>query len=253
MAKPSITDASSITADVVLQLGKHFSAQSLRSLQAKLTGTVREIRGLTRGSTLPGRIGEKLSLEQIQLLRDAAKLIESVNTNIEHAKEKRKRDESEAKRRQEARNAQAKRLVAETYPLPLEPPYESPKLDQVLDILKTALTFNRGGCFTNGYSPREFNLRLREYLSPSTTRKLIGWPSAKAYWLSTVHSLRHDFMQMVEHEIGYDDGSGVQERLDVLKQKVADRLSLVFLSADEEETLRLWSEALSPAEKQEGV
>ncbi|MFC3941510.1 hypothetical protein CCU68_18230 [Pseudomonas gingeri NCPPB 3146 = LMG 5327] len=247
MAKPSITDASSITADVVLQLGKHFSAQSLRSLQAKLTGTVREIRGLTGGNTLPGRIGEKLSLEQIQLLRDAAKLIESVNTNIEHAKEKRKRDENEAKRRQEARDAQAKRLVAETFPLP----YES--LDQILEILKTALNFNRAGQFLDFYSALEYNLNLRNYLSPTKTRKLIGWNKPQDYWMSIVRSLRNEFMQTVEHEIGYDDGSSVQERLHALKQKVADRLSVVHLSADEEETLRLWSEALSPAEKQEGA
>lgn len=247
MAKPSITDASSITADVVLQLGKYFSAQRLRSLQAKLTGTAREIRGLTGGNTLPGRIGEKLSLEQIQLLRDAAKLIESVNTNIEHAKEKRKRDENEAKRRQEARDAQAKRLVAETFPLP----YESQ--DQILEILKTALNFNRAGQFLDFYSALEYNLNLRNYLSPTKTRKLIGWNKPQDYWMSIVRSLRNEFMQTVEHEIGYDDGSSVQERLEALKQKVADRLAVVYLSADEEETLRLWSEALSPAEKQEGA
>ncbi|NWA29221.1 hypothetical protein HX866_30495 [Pseudomonas gingeri] len=247
MAKPSITDASGITADVVLQLGQHYSAQSLRSLQAKLTGSVREIRGLTGGNTLPGRIGARLSLDQIDLLRDAANLIESVNSNIEHAKEKRKRDENEAKRRQEARNAQAKRLVAETFPLP----YES--LDQILEILKTALNFNRAGQFLDFYSALEYNLNLRNYLSPTTTRKLIGWNKPQDYWMSIARSLRNEFMQTVEHEIGYDDGSSVQERLDALKQKVADRLSQVFLSADEEETLRLWSEALSPAEKQEGV
>jgi hypothetical protein len=253
MAKPSITDASSITVNVVLHLSRLYSSQELRSLQAKLTGTVREIRGLTGGNTLPGWIGEKLSIEQTQLLRDAAQLIESVNSNIEHAKEKRKRSENEAKLRQRARDTQAKRLVAETYPLPLDPPYDSPALDQFLDILKTALTFNRADCFKNGYSPREFNLNLRGYLSPSTTRKLIGWTSPKAYWISTVRSMRNDFMETVEHEIGYDDGSSVQDRLDALKQKVADRLSKVLVSADEEETLRLWSEALSPAERQEGI
>lgn len=74
MAKPSITDARSITADLILEVGKYYSAQQLRSLQAKLSGTAREIRALTSGCHLPRRIGAQLSIEQIQLLQDAAKL-----------------------------------------------------------------------------------------------------------------------------------------------------------------------------------
>lgn len=251
MAKPSITDARSITADLILEVGKYYSAQQLRSLQAKFSGTAREIRALTSGCHLPGRIGAQLSVEQIQLLQDAAKLIESVNSNIKHAKEKRGRDESQAKQRQQGRYAEAKRLVAETYPEPFVP--ESTALDPLLDILKTALTLNRADVFRNGYSPREFNLRLRDYLSPARTRKLIGWTSPSAFWISTVLSLRNDVVQTVEQEIAYDDGSSVQNRLDALKQKVADCLAHTHLSADEEETLRLWSEALSPAFNREGT
>lgn len=244
MAKLSITDAGSIDTDAVLHLGKYYRAKQFQSLQAKLTGTVREIRNLTSGNTLGARIGEKLSIEQRQLLHDAAKLIESVNTHIEHAKEKRSRDEKQAERRQQARNAEAKRLVAETYPLPGE------SLDQLLEIIKTVLTFNRAGFLNNGYTPREFNLRLQEYLSPSYTRKLIGWTSVHAFWKSQAFSLRNDFIHTVEHEIGYDDGSSVQDRLDELTQKVAQRLSSVWVSADEEKTLRLWTEAFSPAKPQ---
>lgn len=246
MAKPSITDASSLTADVILDVGKYYSAQQLRNVQAKLSGTVREIRYLTSGNNLPGRIGAQLNLDQRQLLQDAAKLIESINTNIKHAKEKRSRVEGQAKRRQEARYSEAKRLVAESFPLPVE------SLDQLLEIVKTVLTFNRAGIVHDGRSARELNIKLREYLSPSHTRKLIGWPSPQAFWKSKVHSLRHDFIQTLEHEIGYDDGSSVQDRLDALKQKVAECLARVHLSADEEETLRLWSQALAPAEPKDG-
>ncbi|MCF4988767.1 hypothetical protein GIW56_02485 [Pseudomonas gessardii] len=247
MAKPSITDARSITADVILDVGKYYSAQQLRSLQAKLSGTAREIHSLTSGSHLPGRIGAHLSFEQRQLLEDAAKLIESVNTNIKHAKEKRSRVEDQAKRRQQARNAEAKRLVAETY---LEPSVTD--LEPLLDVLKTALTLNRADVFRNGYSPREFNLRLRDYLSPARTRKLIGWTSPNAFWINTVLSVRNDVVQAIEQEIAYDDGSSVRDRLDALKQKVSDCLARVYLSADEEETLRLWSQALSQLGPKEG-
>jgi hypothetical protein len=246
MAKPSITDASSITADAILNVGKYYSAQQLRSAQAKLSGTAREIRYLTTGSTLPGRIGALLSLEQRQLLQNAANLIESVNTNIKHAKEKRSRAEEETKHRQQARNAEAKRMVAETYPLPGD------SLDQLLEIIRTVLTFNRAGVLSISSPPTVLNLRLREFLSPSYTRKLVGWASTQAFWKSTVHSLRHDFYGSVEDETSYDDGSSVQDRLDALKQKVAECLARVHLSADEEETLRLWSEALAPAEPKDG-
>lgn len=151
MAKPSITDARSITADLILEVGKYYSAQQLRSLQAKLSGTAREIRALTSGCHLPRRIGAQLSIEQIQLLQDAAKLIESVNSNIKHAKEKRGRVESQAKVRQQARYAEAKRLVAETY---LKPFVSEPAdLEPLLEILKTALTLNRADVFRNGLSP----------------------------------------------------------------------------------------------------
>lgn len=120
----------------------------------------------------------------------------------------------------------------------------------VVSLVKEAAT--RVDVFRNGYSPREFNLRLRDYLSPARTRKLIGWTSPSAFWISTVLSLRNDVVQAVEQEIAYDDGSSVQDRLDALKQKVADCLARTHLSADEEETLRLWSEALSPRLQQEG-
>lgn len=250
MAKPPVTDARSITADVILEVGKYYSAQQLRSLQAKLSRAAREIHSLTSGSHLPGRIGSHLSFEQRQLLQDAAKLINSVNSNLKHAKEKRGRDESITKHRQQARYAEAKRLVAETYLEPYVP--EPAALEPLLDILKTALTLNRADVFRNGYSPREFNLKLRDYLSPARTRKLIGWTSPSAFWISTVLSLRNEVLQTVEHEIAYDDGSSVQDRLDALKQKVEDCLSRVHLSADEEETLRLWSEALSPRTQAEG-
>ncbi len=209
MTKASLTQASNITTEVVLRLGRLYSSSELRSVQAKLTGTGREIRKLTGGNTLLGRLGDNLSLEQQQLLRDAAQLIDSVNSHIEHAKEKRQRDEKAAKERQQARDKLAKRLVAETYPLP----YDSP--DQLLEILKITLRLNRAGVFLDCYSPRELNVNLRNYLSPSQTRKLIGWKSPKDYWRSIALSYRNDFMQAIEHEIGYDDGSSVQDRLDV--------------------------------------
>lgn len=246
MSKPSVTEAKDLNTEVVLELSKFYSSKDLRNLQTKLTGTSRELRGLISGNALLGRIGEKLSFEQRQLLQDAAKLIESVNANIGHAKEKRKRTENDAKRRQQARNAHARSLVAETFTLP------GKSLDQQLDILKTVLTFNRAGIFKDCYSPPEFNLNLRACLAPSYICKLIGWDSPQAFWKNKLLSLRFDFMVSIEHEIAYDDGSSTHDRLNALKQKVADCISRVPLTVEEEETLRLWLEALSPEGQQGG-
>lgn len=88
MAKPPITQARDVDAELVLQLNKFGSAADLRSQQAKLTGAAREIRKLTGGGTdLFGKLGCYLSFEQKQLLQDAARLLDSVNQQVEHAKE----------------------------------------------------------------------------------------------------------------------------------------------------------------------
>lgn len=67
MAKPPITQARDVDAELVLQLNKFGSAADLRSQQAKLTGAAREIRKLTGGGTdLFGKLGCYLSFEQKQ-------------------------------------------------------------------------------------------------------------------------------------------------------------------------------------------
>lgn len=94
MAKTPITQARDVDAELVLELNKFGSAADLRSQQAKLTGATREIRKLTGGGIdLFGKLGCYLSFEQKQLLQDAARLLDSVNKQIEHAKEKRDRYE----------------------------------------------------------------------------------------------------------------------------------------------------------------
>lgn len=241
MATPRLTNATGITTELVLDLGKFYSANELRSLQTKLTAASREVRSLTVDRGLLGRIGHQLTREQRQLLKDAATLIESVNHNITHAKEKRKRSEQEAKKRQEARDSRAKQLIASEYPLP------SKTHDELLDALKIALTLNRAQVFDRLYAPQQFNLRLRDQLTLKS--RLIGWESPRAYFASCVVSIRWDLIQELQNEISYDDGSTVDERLYTMKQKVADTVAKIPLTAEEQETLRLWSEALTPSTK----
>ncbi|MGV8783706.1 hypothetical protein ACV35H_33975, partial [Pseudomonas aeruginosa] len=116
MAKPPITQARDVDAELVLQLNKFGSDADLRSQHAKLTGAARETRKLTGGGTdLFGTLGGYLSFEQKQLLQDAARLLDAVNKQVDHAKEKRDRDEKEAKKRRELRGLLAKQLFDSNY------------------------------------------------------------------------------------------------------------------------------------------
>ncbi|MGY2147383.1 hypothetical protein ACW9I5_32360, partial [Pseudomonas azotoformans] len=56
MAKTPITEAKTITAEVVLELSTYHNAKDLRSLQSKLTSTARELHGFSNSITLRGRI-----------------------------------------------------------------------------------------------------------------------------------------------------------------------------------------------------
>lgn len=246
MAQSSIPNAITLDTDAVLHLSKCYSDTQFQSLQATLTATVQEIRTLTTGNTLAARIGEKLSQEQRQMLNDTATLIESINTQIEHTTEELSRVEKDAERRQQARKAEARRLLLETYP------QRGETLEHQLNVIKTVMTFSCAGVLNDEHSPRALRLILSVILSPDYTRQRLGWSSEQAFLKSEVLSLHEGFMQVVESKISTDNGSSVQDRLDRLKQKVADSLSNEQVSAGIEETLRLWSEALSPHVQREG-
>ncbi|AZE50680.1 hypothetical protein C4K04_5029 [Pseudomonas chlororaphis] len=54
-------------------------------------------------------------------------------------------------------------------------------------------------------------------------------------------------------DIAYDDGSDVEDRLKALQVKVKEAQAQSELTAEEQETLRLWTEALAPAATAEGI
>ncbi|SDO91429.1 hypothetical protein SAMN05216596_102230 [Pseudomonas congelans] len=242
MAKTNLTEASGITPQLMQKLNEQYDSSQLRAAQTKLTNTSRELRNLSSGHKmgrgLISRLGDYLSVEQRELLSQAAQFLESVNSHVEHAKEKRVRDEKAVKRRQEARNARAKLLIAATYPLPTE------SLDQKLELLKTALLFNRIGAYDSFYSAVELNSEIRSTLLTPFSR-LIGWGSLTAYRLSCLDSLRIRLVEALTNDISYDDGSEVEDRLAALQSKVRDANAKAALTTEEHETLRLWKEALA--------
>ncbi|AZC24867.1 hypothetical protein [Pseudomonas sessilinigenes] len=241
MAKSPITQPTGITPEFLQKLNSRYSSTELRSVQTKFTSTAREVRKLgsggPMGSGLSGRISEQLSYEQRQLLLDAATLIESVNNHIEHAKEKRVRDEKATKRRQDARNARAKQLIAAKFPLLHE------TVEQQLEVLKDALVFNRAGVHIGFCDPIKYNQEWMKCLDDA--HKAGSWTTPLGYLKSHIVSARSELIQSLSSDIAYDDGSDVEERLNVLKQKVADCLARAPLTAAEETTLLHWKSALT--------
>lgn len=248
MSKHAITDAAGITADEILRIGKLYSSNELRGIQKKLTSTTGELHKLANGwrmgSGLLGSLGDLLTIEQRQLLQDAARLVESIGNNVTHAKEKRARSEKDAKKRQEARLARAKQLVAAAYPLPCE------TNEQRLEVLKAALILNRAKQYQPYLSPLEFNRQVRGYLAEPA--RLYGI-TLRVYRTNNLTSIRYGLLDELTTELSYDDGSTVEERLQVLQKKVADTVAQATLTTDELETLRQWKEVFPPAaEQQEG-
>ncbi|MGJ3439054.1 hypothetical protein AAZU54_03505 [Pseudomonas sp. Je.1.5.c] len=245
MNKHTITDAAGITADEVLRIGKLYSANELRNIQKTLTSTAGNLHKLGSGwklrSGLLGSLGDLLTIEQRQLLLDAARLVESIGNNVTHAKEKRVRSDKDAKRRQDARLARSKQLVAVTYPLPAE------TQEQLLEILQAALILNRARQFYTSYTPHEFNLYLR--IDLVVPERLYGM-SVEQYRSGNVRSLRYSLIDEVTSHLAYDDGSTVEDRLKLLQEKVADAVAQAPLTTEELETLRRWKEALLPNEGQ---
>ena len=248
MTKPPITQAFGVTPDEVARLGNLFSSKDLRSAQTKLTATATELRNLAngrqRGGGLVGNLGALLTPDQCQLLLDASRLVESVGQSVTHAKEKRVRTEKDAKRRQDARNARSKQLVARTFPLPTE------THEELLETVKAALILNRARQFYTSYNPSEFNVYIRNELK--TPDRLYGH-SVEQYRVGNIRSIRHCLIDDMTRHLAYDDGSSVEERLRLVQEKVAEAVAMTTLTADERETLRRWQEALIPAaDKQEG-
>lgn len=246
MAKSPLIEAKTITAEAILNLGQFYSAQDLRGMQPKLTGAAREVRALTGNKGLIARIGELLTHEQRQLLRDAASLIESVNTNLEHAKEKRQRDEKAATAKRKERELQAKQLVSESFPLPCDTP------EQMLEVIRQGLILNHARAFQSYYSPRELSQKLREYATlPPQTKPLRNDWSLEKELKHQASYLRDDIRRELADLLAHDtDNMSVKDKHAVLQAKIAEIRERVL--EQEAETLGAWAAALASLEKREG-
>lgn len=230
-----LTQASGITTELVLELGEYHSAQRIRKVQTGLTSAARELRSLVQGqySSFEGRLGAHLTHEQRELLTNAAKLLDSIKYNVEHAKERKAREEKAAAKLQEQRERQAKQMAAKFLDLPVE------TVEQQIDVLKLYLVARSiliGSMMDSDYSLRE----KMEMPAPK-------WQSSEAHWrISHVTDLIADLRYSLEYHLVHRDQTPT-DRLEQLQKCLAESREAALATPSAEHTLKVWTDALQRA------
>lgn len=226
--------AASITTEQVLNLTHFLTAKELRAYQGKLTATSKELDRLVDKTG----IGRLMSLEEQELIKQAADIVRTINLRIEHAKEKKQREEKERANRFRALDKQARDLAHQAYPLPIE------TLEQKLDVVRTALVLNQARVLQDYYSTREFTAKLQSSATPD--------PKKAHYWSVSreIDYLRSEILQSVsDHINSYLDfsPSAIPSNLATLQAKCAELRPQVLEQAAE--AIQVWLAAL----RQEGA
>lgn len=231
-----LTEASGITADLVMELGKYFSAQDMRKVQTRLTSAAREMRALTGTGSLVGRLGEHLSPEQRELLKNAAALLDSVKYNVEHAKERKARAEKARAAKRDLWDKQAKELVEKHFAWPVDTVAAQLR---VLELYLIARAVMVRYVFMND------DLHLRKLMQDEPPR----WESGTiAQWRqNAVSSLQVDLRYVFHSFLSWDLERTPEQRLEELHRTLEERREEILSQPHAAETHRIWSEALKGA------
>lgn len=231
-----LTQGSGITADLVLELGSFYSAQDMRKVQTGLTTAAREIRALTEHVALLGRLGEKLSPEQRELLTNAAALLDSVKYNVEHAKERKARDEKALAKKRSQWEREAEHLVRTHFSLPVETVAEQL---QVLELYLVAREVLGQTIYLKGCKDLR---RLMQEDPPS-------WPQhTVAQWRrGEVSSLLVDLRTAFREYLSWDLKVTPAQRLEEARCNLEARRAEILAQPQAIEVLRIWTEALKGA------
>lgn len=231
-----LTKATGITADVVMELGTYFSAKDMRKVQTGLTTAARELRALTLNSSLLGRLGEKLSHEQREMLTNAAALLDSVKYNVEHAKERKVRDEKAVAKKRQQWEREAEQLVKTHFSLPAD------TLAGQMGILQLHLVVH--AVLGQAFYLKD-HLQLRKAMQEDPPR----WPNhTAAQWRqSEVSSLMGDMQYAIRGYLGSDLSITPAKRLQELQLNLEARRADELAKPQSVETLRIWSDALKGA------
>ncbi|MDR6675833.1 hypothetical protein [Pseudomonas oryzihabitans] len=237
LRKHDLTQATGITAEVVLEQGKFYDAKDFRKVQTGLSSAARELRALTQSGSLQGRLGEQLSTEQRELLSNAAALLDSVKYNVEHAKERKAREEKAAAKLREQQERQAKQLVSEHFQLP------TTTVEQQIEVLKLYIATRP--VIEGSFLKQDRHLRdMMQSPAPS-------WKTTAKWRLNQVTSLIADLKFSVEYHLVFVDQSPSQ-RLESLQKRIAEVREAQLSKPSAQETIKVWTEALQEVALESG-
>ncbi len=132
----------------LLELLKYFKSEDLKNEQTQLTKTANKVR-----DTANGRLGALFTDDEKQTLRDAATLLTSLKTRVEHAKEIKAREEARKEKELKESLAASRAVINAAFP-------DSDSTTDRLDVLLWALFL---GKHMVGYSGQGQNSRSRGF------------------------------------------------------------------------------------------
>lgn len=234
--RSTLTSASGITAELVLELGKFSTAKDMRSLQTGLTSAARELRALTQGVSLLGRLGSQLSLEQRELLANAATLLDSIKHNVEHAKERKARGEKDKEKWRMERERQAEQLVEQYFNFATDTMTEQMEL---LDLYLLAEAILGKRIYLKGHAS------LRQMMQEKPPQ---WFNSTMAQWYQyQARSLVVDLRSAFRELLCWDDKKTPAEKLVEAQGYLSERREEILGRADSIKTRHVWSDALQSA------
>ncbi|MGE8063780.1 hypothetical protein [Pseudomonas sp. NPDC089569] len=234
--RDELTKATGITSDVVMEIGAYFSAKDMRSVQTGLTTAARELRAFTQHHSLLGRLGEKLSHEQRELLSNAAALLDSVKYNVEHAKERKDRAEKAMAKKRHQWEREAELLVKAKFSLPCDTVAEQLKILELHLVAEVVLG-------ETVYLPS--HQALRNAMQEQAPR----WANhTTAQWhRSRVSSLLSDIQSSLRYYLSMDLKMTPGQRLEEVQRNLDMQRAEILARPQCVETMRVWGDALKGA------
>ncbi|MCU9528374.1 hypothetical protein N5943_06800 [Pseudomonas mosselii] len=234
--RKQLTQASGITADLVLELGRHYSAKQMRSVQTGLTTAARELRSLTKHEDLLGRLGDRLSPEQRELLNDAARLLDSIKYNVEHAKERKDRVEKDLAKKRDLWERQAKQLVAAQFEMPMASVAEQLRILELYLVARIVLS---QAVFLDDHT--QLRKVMQEEPPTWSNQSIAQWRQSR------VGSLMVDLRSALCDYLRWDLNITPAKRLAEVQLSMETRRAEILAKPQEIETVRIWSDSLSGA------
>lgn len=236
--KHDLTQATGVTAETVLKQGSLYDAKSFQKVQTGLSSAARELRSLTQNSnSILGRLGQQLSHDQRELLNKAAALLDSVKHNVEHAKERKAREEKAAAKLRAQHEQQAKQLIEQHFQLP------TTTVDQQIEVLKLYIAIRP---VTDGWLLKE-DFRLREMMQGQAP----SWKTTSQWRLYQVSSLIADLKSSVKEHLIHPDQTPAQ-RLESLQKRIGEVRETQLSKPSAQETIKVWTEALQEVALESG-